>query len=38
MPKESLRFPGDYNLSKGQVEIITATGEILPVRLSLIHI
>ena len=36
MPKESLRFPGDYNLSKGQVEIITATGEILPVRMGTI--
>ena len=36
MPKESLRFPGDYNLSKGQVEIITATGEILPLRMGTI--
>ena len=33
---DNIRFPGDYSLSKDQVEITTATGQILPVRMGTI--
>ena len=33
---DTIRFPGDYSLSKDQVEITTATGQILPVRMGTI--
>ena len=34
MPNPYLDFPGDYNLNK--IEIITASGEILPLRMGMI--
>ena len=33
MPNPYLDFPGDYNLNK--IEIITASGEILPLRMGM---
>ena len=34
MPNPHLDFPGDYNLNK--IEIITASGEVLPLRMGMI--
>ena len=34
MPNQHLDFPGDYNLNK--IDIITATGEVLPLRMGII--